>query len=112
MDLVSKDFPYRPLKLGQIRLMILYPGPNSQPLRCCLLEVCLEDVEHQPPDKTRPNRSGSYEALSYAWGEKTCQQDLVCHSGDSLPSDPPDGIIRIGANLAAFLRRYRTEGEC
>jgi hypothetical protein len=112
MDRVSKDFPYRPLKSGQIRLMILYPGPNSQPLRCCLLEVHLEDFEHKPPDKTQPKISGAYEALSYAWGEKTCQQDLVCHSGDSLATDTPDGVIRISANLAAFLRRYRSTGEC
>jgi hypothetical protein len=109
---MSKDFPYRPLKSSQIRLMILYPGTKSSPLSCCLLEVCLGDVEYQHLNKSRAIRSGAYKALSYTWVQGIPQQDLACHSGDSLPSDIFDGNIKNGTDLAAFLRRYRSEREC
>jgi hypothetical protein len=59
----SPAFRHRPLPGGHVRLMILPPGGDLDPLKCPILYVHVLD----PSIKTI-NR---YNALSYTWGDPT-----------------------------------------
>ena len=77
-----------PLPERSIRILILHPAANpSAPIACALFCGPLSSV------------SGTYEALSYAWGIETAYEPITC---DGFP-------VLIRPNLAAALRQLRHE---
>jgi hypothetical protein len=92
---VPSHYQYNNLdyKLGQeIRLILLLPGGQDDPIRCDIIHVNLED----DPD---------YEAVSYTWatenGDSSLSQAVHCVCG---------GCIAVTANCAAVLRQLRRPG--
>jgi len=76
--------PYRPLARGDIRVLILRPGPSDDLIHCQLKQVSLSD-------------GYAYETLSYAWGNAFNTSDI------SL-----DGMLfSITKNLCCALRYLR-----
>jgi hypothetical protein len=77
---------YRPLKRDEIRLLVLNPGTEDEPIECYL--------EHYPVGSAKP-----YLALSYVWG-------ITENPGRILL----DGCaFQVTANLGAFLKSIRHE---
>ena len=60
----ASEILYSPISAGQIRAVTLHRGDSSNPLRCSLNEVALED----PP---------RYQALSYVWGSKADPATII-----------------------------------
>ncbi|KAF2751035.1 hypothetical protein M011DRAFT_191332 [Sporormia fimetaria CBS 119925] len=81
---ISTKYPGRPLRSGQIRLVELFPGQWSDPIRCRLSYALLDDE----PD---------YYALSYVWGPPHVTRD-VWLDGISYPATK---------NLESALRHLR-----
>ncbi|PVH75645.1 HET-domain-containing protein, partial [Cadophora sp. DSE1049] len=54
---IVPEFTYRVVKPGNIRLLLIHPRSYSEPIRCSLVEVSIE----QPP---------RFEATSYTWGSE------------------------------------------
>lgn len=75
---------YRPLLLGQIRLLALRPGYGNEDLE--------GELYHAPLDSTE-----KYEALSYVWGSDNRSWSLKL----------PDGVLPITESLHSLLRRLR-----
>jgi hypothetical protein len=91
----NRDYDYRKLNfdLGQeIRLVVVQPGESSEPIRCEIIHVNLED-------------DPEYAAVSYTWADEDgCDdqsQRIYCLDGTSIP---------VTANCEAALRRLREPG--
>ena len=67
MNELSDSSPYTTLGPGQIRLVSIFFGSGSDELLLCLRIVKLEET------------TGSYEALSYAWGQKNPSERIGCN---------------------------------
>lgn len=77
---------YNTLRPNEIRLIDLYPGKWTDPLRCSLKTVNLADA-------------ASYESLSYCWGLTKSKEDLLSDKG-SIP---------VTKNLSGALRQLRSD---
>lgn len=77
--------PHVPLRNGEFRLLMLYPGEQSDPLRCSFHTAPIGD----PPE---------YTALSYVWGTSENQSPIVVDNNK----------FQIGENLHAALRELRS----
>lgn len=87
MALPPNEYPYEPLPpqmQDAIRLLVINPADNSEPLTGNFSVVSLDC-------------SPRYEALSYVWGDP--EKTEVLHT--------PEGCIRITASLHAALKRIR-----
>ena len=85
----SQPFVYKPLLTSQtIRLLILQPGSNDDPLVCVLEETTL---------LTNPG----YEAISYAWGDR--KSDIKVGYGNNH--------VEVPYNLKLALLRFRRKDE-
>ncbi|KAM0421173.1 hypothetical protein ACHAPT_011065 [Fusarium lateritium] len=83
----------KPLKPGEIRLMVLSPGRWKDPISC---QLCTDWLQEE-------RREMQYKALSYAWGLKS-------------RSNPPhiqmqDTLLPITVNLECALRHLRRPDE-
>lgn len=87
---LSRALPLEYEKLSdtaaQIRLLELLPGPDGGAIHCRLACVDREKV------------AGTYEPLSYCWGDQTAQIPILVN----------DARINIGTNLHAALARLRS----
>jgi hypothetical protein len=83
---VLLPYQYRELEEGQIRILELFPGARTDPLRCRLVHVSTGDP-------------GDFEAVSYTWGteEPTCP----------IQVDGQSHLIR--PNLEAALIEFRAQ---
>lgn len=83
-------FQYKALPpMDHIRLLIIHPGRDHDPITCSLKEVPLKEAE------------GKYEGISYAWGRDNDFTDIDC-----------DGRkIRIQKNLHDALQTFRYPSE-
>ncbi|KAK0620818.1 heterokaryon incompatibility protein-domain-containing protein [Immersiella caudata] len=86
---IDRVHKYRRLQDDEIRLLILNPGSEDEPISCFL--------EHSHISKTKP-----YHALSYAWGSALEPRTILL---DGCPTE-------VSGNLEAFLRSRRREHEC
>jgi hypothetical protein len=74
-----------------IRLLILHPSSNdSSPIICTIQHARLSDT------------SLEYEAISYTWGDVTCQQPIYFYNGTRE--------LRVGINCLNVLRHLRLGG--
>jgi hypothetical protein len=73
-------YEFRPLQDGRsTRVLVLEPAPTRDtPIRCHLVEINLDEFDQ---------RSYSYEALSYIWGERHGTRPIICE-GKSLLVTP------------------------
>ncbi|KAK5680376.1 hypothetical protein LTS10_007303 [Elasticomyces elasticus] len=86
-----------PIKATWTRVLLLYPGDQSQPLECDL-EVVNVISDQCPP----------YEALSYVWGPKEPRGSITCHnSGQGEQAERSD--VEIGPNLEHALKALRSK---
>src|SRR5438105_8679457 len=79
----------RPLKLNEVRLLVLNPGLPGEPIECFL--------EHYPLDRAKP-----YKALFYVWGDT---QDSAFIQVDGCS-------FKVTKNLKDFLVSYRSNDRC
>jgi len=86
VDLCTQQKFHEPLVGDEIRLLILEPGPSSDPIKCRLDIVSF---------RTGP----SYDALSYVWGDASDTSPIVLN-GNSY---------RVRKNLELGLRHLRSE---
>lgn len=77
-------YQYYPLAHGEIRLLLIEPGRNDEPLRGSMYHVPLDNA---PP----------FIAVSYAWGDPTLVQSVSLNEGE----------LRVTGSLAAALKRFR-----
>ena len=82
----SKPYVYETLLPGEIRILVLSPGKENEPLQATLETVSMDD---------KPR----YKAISYAWGDAIFPHTL------QLPS----GQIAITDSLFGALKRFRRE---
>ncbi|KAI4957284.1 hypothetical protein J4E86_005758 [Alternaria arbusti] len=89
-DETQNDTIYRPLPLGDfIRVLRLQPGDNDHDINCGLEIVDIEQSK------------GSYEAISYVWGDPNDTVEVQC-----------DGLrVPITISLADALRNFRHTSE-
>lgn len=101
-----RDYTYKELRRGRIRLLNLHPSLDDHAdLHCTLF--------HVDPVKSQ----GTYEAISYTWGFPEDLQTLYIHSEHRevvypISKDPPPSrskanYIKITPNLHSALRRFR-----
>jgi len=77
-----------------IRLLTLLPGKSGTPLKCEVTEF-------------QNSTTGSYEALSYAWGSASTSENIeIC---EATNPEQIAGSLPITRNLFDALRRLRTE---
>lgn len=84
----EKKYDYRTLPKNSIRIFLLHPGAHNHPLRG---ELEIRDLDN----------SGTYVAMSYAWGEPVFKDALTLRGGH----------LRITASLASALRTFRKSNE-
>lgn len=84
----TRRFIYKPLESGEIRVLDLVPGVESEPLRCQLRHV---SVLQNP----------QYESLSYCWGQNKPEAEITCN-GSTLP---------VTKNLLRALQQLRYERQ-
>lgn len=94
VDIRSTQVRYRYRKLKQardIRVLELRPADDfNDPLRLSLKQVSLEDHERH-----------RFEAVSYVWGAKRGNQEVLCD----------DGTIRVTSNCESLLRHLRLKTQ-
>ncbi|KAF2192390.1 HET-domain-containing protein [Zopfia rhizophila CBS 207.26] len=79
-------YTYKPLRVGEIRLIDLQPGRDVDPIKCGIRGVV-------------PERSTPYESISYCWGVNKADAKIEC-----------DGrVIPVTKNLCSALRHLRNE---
>lgn len=85
-------YRYRQLKQDRdIRILELRPADNfDDPLHLSLNEVSLEDHDRH-----------RFEAVSYVWGAKQGDQEVLCD----------DGIVRVTSNCESLLRHLRLKTQ-
>lgn len=101
-------YQYPPLRFASVtgapswptRLLLLYPGTATQPLRCKIIPI---DIV---------NTSAHYEALSYVCGTDglTDSRSMRCHDTEETPTMPTrcrDGDVPIRLNLFHALKAMR-----
>jgi hypothetical protein len=86
--MIRAIYSYRPLGLGQIRLLRINPGKWSEPITCSILHAPLEG-----------KGSRHYEALSYAWGNQWPRAAVECGNGGAK--------VRVTQNCFSAIRRLR-----
>lgn len=91
---LAKNLPpyqYGPLHMAdQIRILILEPGSNDDPIVCRIKTLPIDEAE------------GQYQAISYVWGRTGDDTDIEC-----------DGKrLSIKINLADALRTFRHVTHC
>jgi Heterokaryon incompatibility protein (HET) len=79
-----KDIPLNP-KLEEFRILHLFPGDDSDPIRCRLERVSVA---------SRPK----YEPISYAWGDPTVQEPIECNGS----------VIGVTKSLFEALKQIRS----
>jgi hypothetical protein len=86
------DFNHRALRQPRsIRTLALFPADDpEEPLQCELKEISFEK-----------GRKYSYEALSYAWGDPSPENHIICHGKR----------LTITENCEAALRRLRRQNR-
>jgi len=62
---ILTTYQYTPLQLGEIRLLVLYPGDDEQRLSCHLEQVSVSSI-------------AQYETISYAWGDVNDTDWILC----------------------------------
>ncbi|EOA83728.1 uncharacterized protein SETTUDRAFT_32764 [Exserohilum turcica Et28A] len=90
------SYHYSGLTEGQIRLLVLQPGPRKAAIRCSLRTVNLADFDDRFAVALQSEIS-SYEAISYCWKDVPGERTIEC---DGQP-------LEIGANLEIALRHFR-----
>lgn len=79
------EFHYLPLREGEIRLFVLFPGGYDDPLRGAICHMTFDNA-------------GPYRALSYVWGpDHQSERNL----------GTPQGVLKIKASLGSALQRIR-----
>jgi hypothetical protein len=81
-------YRYRTLADGEIRLLLLQPGPPEDPI------IIISIVHSQ----LRLSAVNPFEALSYAWGDAYAQEQILTPSGE---------VLSVTLNLANALRRLQ-----
>ena len=81
-------YGYRSLAESEIRLLVLLPGKDDDPVRCCLQHVSLP---------ARP----VYETISYCWGDPTITSTIECEGR----------TIQVTTNLHLALQHIRYEHD-
>jgi hypothetical protein len=66
---------------------------------------------YAPPSSIAPAFGVSYEALSYTWGSLDCLESIEVRATADGDAKEPDGILRVGQNLACALRHLRLRDD-
>ena len=88
-------YQYLPLSLDEIRVMVLWKGPQEDALKCKLYHVYLDTFSTQKWkhrvkqlfQSKNLDKPYSYEALSYVWGSPSMTEPLGC-DGKSIYITP------------------------
>ncbi|KAF2083576.1 HET-domain-containing protein, partial [Saccharata proteae CBS 121410] len=75
---------YYPLDADQIRLAVIHPGTQSEPLHCSLHTVRLSQWETEEAPSSDLPFPPAYEALSYVWGSTDRPESVIMHHGNNL----------------------------
>ncbi|KAH6611867.1 heterokaryon incompatibility protein-domain-containing protein [Boeremia exigua] len=100
--LLSRRLPYRytPLDKDQVRLLKLWPGERTSQLSCSLQNVDLLSYDDHTAESPIEGLR-SFDTISYVWGKASKKVEIMCDAR----------TMRIGANLADALRRFRDSKE-
>jgi hypothetical protein len=98
--LPKEPYRYHQLEDGHVRLLRVFPDPDTSPIRCTLIDANLidaGDLSSATSDSGRIN----YEAISYVWGDANNLMEVDC-----------DGYsLSINFSLAEALQHFRYLGK-
>jgi hypothetical protein len=98
--LPKEPYRYQQLEDGHVRLLRVFPDPDTAPLRCTLIDANLFDAGNLSTATSDDGRI-SYEAISYAWGDANNLMEVDC-----------DGYsLWINFSLAEALQHFRYLGK-
>lgn len=107
----TKGYTYTRLRPESrtIRVLELQPGGADDALVCRLVvqkidELPYEALSYVSEPYVEPREERPYQALSYVWGDPSPAATIFCIGDDN---EANNGIIHIGANLAAALAAFR-----